>query len=380
VVNNSKGLIEAAAGSLVQLTGGDLGVDIQGGQLAGQILVVPNGIVELDGGTHGKLTIDGAPPAITSSLALNSTLVTVTDGASLELAGTIDNQATIQVSSAGDPTSLYIAGTVNLTGAGTVTLSDFLSNAIQVAPGAAGPNKLNNVDNTIQGAGIIGDGTGNLSLMNSGGNPTTSPSGGIFSTGANPLMINTGSAVTNKGLMEANSAGGLIIDDAVKNSGTLAAANGNLTVAGNVTGTGLSEIFSGERLELKGKSNTTAAVFENLSGDAGAFVLDHSRGAAFQGTVADMFFDGSSSDELVLQDIAFGKNSSWSFTQGLTGPLGELSVSDGKHTANIALIGQYLAAGASASSAGSSLFSAVRRQHHQHHRNPRHQSFIPTTG
>jgi hypothetical protein len=66
-------------------------------------------------------------------------------------------------------------------------------------------------------------------------------------------------------------------------------------------------------------------------------VLDHALG--FTGTIAGFFEDVSNnSDKLDLQDINFA-SVNWTFKENSGGTGGTLSMADGTHTANIALIG-----------------------------------------
>jgi hypothetical protein len=88
-------------------------------------------------------------------------------------------------------------------------------------------------------------------------------------------------------------------------------------------------------------------------------VLDHALG--FTGTIAGFFEDVSNnSDKLDLQDINFA-SVSWTFKENSKGTQGTLSITDGAHSANIALIGHYLAANGTASSGGlnSNLFGTA---------------------
>jgi hypothetical protein len=188
----------------------------------------------------------------------------------------------------------------------------------------------------------------------------------INADGTNGLTIDTGKAVGNAGLFEATGSGGLVIVDRVSNTGTIAADGGNITIDGNLTGAGpkqVAEIFSGDRIELKGASNNSAISFQNNGNtvDTGVLVLDHSAGlgslAAFKGAIANFAYDGTHSDELVLQDIDFASGVSWSFKENATGTQGVLSVKDGiGDTTNLTLMGQYLAANGTAQSGTSTLF------------------------
>jgi hypothetical protein len=141
----------------------------------------------------------------------NSGDMTISDGAVLPLGGAIDNTGTIALNSTGDQTELQIVGDgVTLEGGGQVVLSDSSENVI-VGTNAA--TTLTNVDNAISGAGQIGIGDGNLTLVNEAhGTIDANVSG-------ETLTINTGNVMTNAGTLEASNGGTLLIDDAVNNSG-----------------------------------------------------------------------------------------------------------------------------------------------------------------
>jgi hypothetical protein len=87
----------------------------------------------------------------------------------------------------------------------------------------------------------------------------------------------------------------------------------------------------------------------NVKLDTGAnatLKIDHA--ADFSGTVVG--FDGS--DVLDLADLAFGSNTTLGYAANSNNTGGTLTVSDGTHTANIALLGQYMAASFSMSADG----------------------------
>jgi hypothetical protein len=194
---------------------------------------------------------------------------------------------------------------------------------------------LTNVDNTIAGAGHLGE--GQLTLVNDGT---------IIASGSNALVIDTdANQVTNAGTLEASGSGGLQIDSALANTGNLFANGGNITAEGAVTGGGNATIAGDASLEFAAASDANVS-FAN--GALGNLILDQSLG--FSGTVAGF----GAGDTLDLGDIAFGANSVVGFTENADGTGGTLSVSDGAETASIALLGQYAASAfvASAASTG----------------------------
>src|SRR5205814_6549716 len=129
--------------------------------------------------------------------------------------GTIDNTGTIALNSTGDETDLQlIEHGITLEGGGQITLSDSAENFIF---GTVSDVTLTNVDNTISGAGHLGDGV--MILVNEGT---------IIATGVNSLDINTGTnTIINSGTLEATGSGGLVIDSNVDNSGLLWAHGAN---------------------------------------------------------------------------------------------------------------------------------------------------------
>jgi hypothetical protein len=158
----------------------------------------------------------------------------------------------------------------------------------------------------------------------------------IIATGTNALVIDTGSnVITNSGTLEATGSGGLVINSAVNNSGELWAHGGSITANGAVNG-GTALLDGQATLEFG------AAVSANVTLDAaatGKVVLDDS--FDFSGVVSGFNAD----DQLDLRDIAFGANTSVSYTENQDHTGGVLSVTDGSHTANISLLGQYAADG-----------------------------------
>ena len=185
---------------------------------------------------------------------------------------------------------------------------------------------LTNVDNTISGAGQLGD--GQMTLVNEGT---------IIATGTNALVIDTGTnAITNSGTLEATGSGGLVINSDIDNSGLIWANGGNVTANGAVSGTGTALLDGTATIDFGAASSS------NVTLDAaatGTIVLHDS--FDFSGVVSG--FNGN--DQLDLADIMFGVDTSMSYFENLDGTGGTLSVTDGAHTANIALLGDYSADG-----------------------------------
>ena len=226
----------------------------------------------------------------------NAGTMTIGDGAILPLSGIIDNTGTIALESAGSTTTLQLTQHgIMLQGGGQVTLSDsdenFISSAI---PGVT----LTNVDNTISGAGQLGD--WQTILINQGT---------IVANGTHALTIDTGSnVVINSGVLEATGPGSLIVNSDVSNSGLIWADGGNITIEGAVTGTG-GALISGGILEFFAASSIDVTFAEE---SFETLVLDNP--TAFTGQIFG--FAGSSSqdsDLIDLKGIAFDAGTSWTY-------------------------------------------------------------------
>ncbi|CAI8760678.1 VCBS repeat-containing protein [Pseudomonas sp. IT-P258] len=262
----------------------------------------------------------------------NTGTITIADGAIMPFGGSIHNSGTIELGSTGSATSLEILFRgATLSGGGQVVLSDSAQNVIF---GGSADTVLTNADNTLSGAGQLG--AGQMMLVNSGL---------ILASGMNALVIDTGSsAVTNTGVLQASGSGGLVIESAVINSGSLWANDGNITVHGDASGAGSATISGSAILEF-GAASDQHVTFD--SGAAGTLKLDVS--TAFSGSVSGF----AAGDKLDFGDVAFGANTQISYAANDTGTGGMLSVSDGAHVAQVALNGQYAAAGLQANTEGS---------------------------
>jgi hypothetical protein len=258
----------------------------------------------------------------------NAGTMIISDGAMLPLSGIINNTGTIELNSAGSETDLeLIQHGITLQGGGQVILSDSSGNVIA---GTDASVTLTNVDNTISGSGQLGGGS--MTLVNEGT---------IDATGINALVIDTSSnAITNSGTLEASGSGGLVVHGDILNSGLLWADGGNITVDGSVTGDGSVEISGLATLDFGG------LLSENVLFDAtatGTLQLDQS--ALFTGAISGLNND----DVLDLGDIQFSGATTVSYAANQDNSGGVLTVSDGTHTANISLSGQYSADGFHAS-------------------------------
>jgi len=197
---------------------------------------------------------------------------------------------------------------------------------------------LDNVNNTISGAGQLGGGA--LTLHNEGV---------IDASGTNAMVIDTGTnAVVNSGILRASGSGGLVVESAVTGD--------------PLTGPGRAEIGNGSRLEF-GAASDARVSFDN--GAAGTLTLD--RSAEFTGTVAG--FDGY--DAIDLADIVGGQTALYAANADNSG--GTLIVRDSAENVltSLALLGQYAAGTGFTTAADSSGGTVVTLQH------PEQQHLVP---
>ncbi|MER9593283.1 Ig-like domain-containing protein, partial [Mesorhizobium australicum] len=254
----------------------------------------------------------------------NAGTMTIGDGALLPLSGTVNNSGVISLNSTGDETLLQvIQHGVTLQGGGQVELSDSAFNVIS----GTGPDvTLINIDNTISGAGQLGDGM--LGLDNRGT---------IIASGTNALVIDTGgSVVANSGTLEATGSGGLIVAGGIANSGMLSANGGNIVIHGEVTGGGDATIGNLSKLEFGAASSTDVTFAQNA---AGTLELDDS--FDYSGRIGGITND----DKLDLNDVLFGTGTTVAYQASQDGSGGTLTVSDGTHNATLHLLGTYDANG-----------------------------------
>jgi hypothetical protein len=289
--------------------------------------VVPstdNDVIVAATGT-GNYTVTSSSDNAVHSLSIRATTATlaIQDGTTFLVSGPLigDNGA-ITLGSTGDATRLQIDGSTALIGSGTLMLSDNAENIIEGGP-AGGATLINKA--TIAGAGQIGQGDAHLTLRN----------GAVIDAFQSlALVIDTGNLVQNGGTLEATGGGGLTVKDAVYSRGAAAdllANAGNLTFEEAVTGNGRAGI-NAATLDFK----VAARVQVSFLGTSGKLQLDDA--GEFTGTVAGLAT--STGNAIDFTGIAFA---------GVTGQFkqhgsqGTLTLGDGPDTANVTLLGQYVA-------------------------------------
>ncbi len=265
-----------------------------------------------DGTHHHAVTIDG--------------YVLVDAGANLALEGTIHNHGTIEVD--GKQTDLVIDGDVTLDGHGTIQLDSAKNPADQIVGdgGDEGRNTLDNVNNTIEGAGNIGSGDRHFSLVNE--------SCGTIDANdhCQTLTIDTGhNTITNAGTLAACNGGKLDVESAVDNAGGAIKVFSHSTVEFEKSVTGGSATIDGGTLKFDGKADVDVTF---ATGHYGELVLGDAK--HFSGAIHG--FNGleaqspnlSNTDEIDLVGVDLGDTFSERWINGHTDLV--LTISKNGHT------------------------------------------------
>ncbi len=235
---------------------------------------------------------------ITGAVNLASGTTTLIDHSTITNTGNIQLAGSLIV----DDTATTLSGTGNVTMAGGII------------EGAAAGETLDNAGNTIAGTGVIGDGSGHLALDNVSG--TIEANGGL-------LTIDTGTTITNTGVLAAAAGASLQVNDPVAGSGS------------TTIGVGASAEFAA--------GYSGSVTFE---GSTGTLRLDDA--PAFNGEIFNFAGNGtlSGSDQIDLRDINFSTVHD-SYANGV------LTVGDGTNTATLDFNGSYVLANFSFASDGS---------------------------
>ena len=228
-----------------------------------------------------------------------------TDGMVIQASGGVSNAGTIEASDGG--WLVIQQTTVANAGAGSVE--------------AVGAGTILDLEGAIIAGGAVSVGAG-----------------ATIDTVNNQASTIKHAVVTNAGTLAA-SYGDLTIDAGVTNAGNLAAANGSrLDITGTVAGAGTATIGSGGIVEFGGASDANVTFLDAT----GTLQLDHAfdNASRFSGTVAG-FAAGADAIDLGAIDAA---KVQVSFTENSDNTAGTLAVSGDRHTTNIVLLGNYLAA------------------------------------
>jgi hypothetical protein len=259
---NTGGLIEALAGSTVEMDG----ATITGGTLT----TSGGGLME----SVNTVTFNGI------TLSSGSTY-TLPNGTSTVLQGTITNKGNFQLNSAGNLTDLRISGPVTLTGGGAVTMDNNPNNRIYALNGT---DTLTNGE-TIQGAGQLG--VGLLTLVNQG---TIEANVAPPSNTALLVQPGSGGATNTGGILEATNGATLQLSSGTFNNanGTIQALNAATPSVVLLTGATL----NGGTLTTTGngimESGSTATLNGVTLSSGSTYTLPNGTNTVLQGTITNL--------------------------------------------------------------------------------------------
>jgi hypothetical protein len=276
-------------------------------------------------GVAGTYTVTSSTANAVNELSLSNATATlaIAGGTTFTVAGhKLTNRGTVAVGSVAAGATLAFRTDATLSGGGTISLSDNAGNLIA----QTGPDAITLTNGlSVAGAGQIGRGDGNLTLVNKSV---------IEADQSQALTIHTGNTIVNTGMLEATGGGSLVILDAVENrSNGFFANGGDITVAGAVTRRGTAGI-DGATLAFE----TASSARVSFLGTTGQLTLGDADG--FTGSVAGL--DNGPGNVIAFADIGFAGIAS-SFRENAGGTSGRLTLSDGTDSARITLLGQYAA-------------------------------------
>ena len=297
VTNTDGTLLALGTGGLVlsnTVTGGTIStqntgsnIDLQGGTISGANVAILTG-AKLD-------TVAASTGAVEDSNVDNAGTIAVVASSTLTADGTITNTGSISLAgaSAAAVSTLSLDDNLTLQGGGLVTLSSSAYNTISASAAAT----LNNVNNTISGAGTIGNGTANtnLTLENDAG-------GVINANGTVALILNTSTNdIGNAGLLESTGAGGLTISSYLDNTGTVTAASTVLLIISDgLDNTGLVQTTGTGGLELNDNATTNGGAIDAIG--AGNLLILNSTIDNTGGTIGSLSSSTSVHSLITLQN------------------------------------------------------------------------------
>ncbi|WP_213737477.1 autotransporter-associated beta strand repeat-containing protein [Bradyrhizobium sp. dw_411] len=182
-------------------------------------------------------------------------------GATLNMAqgsltvGGLTNAGTIAINSSGSDPALVIHGAITLTGGGAIEMLGPTAGNFILGDFAA---SLVNADNLIEGSGNIGGGDGRLTFINKASVDATP----VVAGDSGLLIINTGNAIQNFGVLEATLTGQLQIEDRLFNFGSVEAigSGSSVVIDNNGFNTGTIEAISGGRLTIQDSTIVNSGV------------------------------------------------------------------------------------------------------------------------
>jgi autotransporter passenger strand-loop-strand repeat protein len=311
VINsNPKALILASGnGAQVKL----VGETIVGGTLktsAGGTIAAQFGAVS--GVTIAASSLIEVNNVIFSGGTIGAGAVVETSGGNVVVSGTVSNGGTLFANSAGDQVSITLGAVVN----GGVAL---INNGIVKIAGSSG-----------ESVKFLPLGEGGLAIADKA-DQTSAFSGRVSGFGGgdhsnNVQFINLPSVTFNP-----NVSWSYVSANSSNTSGTLFVSSGGLVAAINFVGAYSSgNLEFGDGAHASGAISGTVTIRDPVVPNGGTVSSD-TAGSSLPHSGID------------LPDIAFGAQTTLAYAQNAAGTGGTLTVSDGRHTAAIALLGNYMA-------------------------------------
>lgn len=224
-------ITNTGTGSIVSKSGTALYVGVGSTIYGGSVTIDTGGTLQGDGGAiYGGLVNHGVVEAI--------------GGRGIDLGGIFNNTGELLLDGVNAKSDAYLTGLGPLTlmGGGVIAMSDSYDNLIV---GAAGSLILN-VDNTIEGAGMVGFSTNAVNLTNAA-------KGIIDASGPTEQLVLGYGMLTNAGLLEDTGDAGLDVRCTLVNSGTLKTSGaGGITIESTLVNYGVIDDISGAGVVFSG--------------------------------------------------------------------------------------------------------------------------------
>jgi hypothetical protein len=279
----------------------------------------------------------GTGTSVISTLFNNTGTVDVETG-TLSLSGSVNNSGTLEA----DGGNLTVSGNsvagnglitgasiLEFAGANIATNVSFQTDSSGTLSGTLRLDQSQSYSGTVTGFSLVSNTTKfDLSDINFGAGTTTATYSAIDSTHGT-LTVKDASAHKAVIAMQGADYTGAVWVTASDGRGGTTVRDPSLISSGDVYGN--ATIGDGGQLEI-GPNTTQNIVF---AGSTGTLTLDQSQ--SFNGQISG--FGGQ--DKIDLSDIGFGANTTLGYSANGDNSGGTLMVSDGVHTANVALLGQY---------------------------------------
>ena len=327
---NAKVVIESeitnTATGLILASGSKAQVDLDGATIS-------DGTLATSGSTAVVETVNGSVNTLNDGTISSGSTVEINSGTRLTLDGVVTNAGTLLVNGGAlDINGVVTGGTTKIGGAGTVEIAPASSENVAFLAGSTGKLLLDQATSytgQISGFGTNTNQSIDLTDLDFaagvrvvGYAPNSGKTAGVLTvtdgTNTAELQLNGTYTLANFNVASDDNGGTLISDPKVVQQ-----------KSGNASAT----IASGEVLDV----NTPDSGKVTFGGSTGTLWLQQP--STFTGTVSG--FHGA--DVIDLPGIAFGADTTLGYSTNATQTGGTLSVTDGTVSANIALLGSYIA-------------------------------------